>query len=163
KSDSIIREQLDLGIVVPVSDSEEPCSKLHYLPHHAVVRYDTTTTKLRIVYDASAKSGGPSFNECFHMGHSLNQKIFDILFCFRVHAIALIAYIEKAFLMVQIAEQDQDILRFLWIKDFNDEKTELVELQFTRVVYYIPVQFGTEVEAAAWNLKNVATSQSDIL
>lgn len=127
KYDSIIREQLDLGIVVPASDSEEPCSKLHYLPHHAVVRYDKTTTKLRIVYDASAKSGGPSLNECLHVGPSLNQKIFDILIRFRVHAITLIADIEKAFLMVQIAKEDQDVL--------NDEKTELVELKFTRVVF----------------------------
>ena len=29
-----------------------------------------------------------------------------------------------------------------------------------KYLYYIPVEFGTEVEAAAWNLKNVATSRS---
>ena len=39
---------------------------------------------------------------------SLNQKILDILLRFRLHAVAMIADIEKAFLMVQIAEKDQD-------------------------------------------------------
>ena len=58
--DNIIRDQIDKGIVEPVTDSEPMSSRLHYLPHHAVIRTDKTTTKMRIVYDASAKSNGPS-------------------------------------------------------------------------------------------------------
>ena len=115
--DSIIQEQLALGIIVPASVNETRTSaKLHYLPHHAVVRHDKDTTKIRIVYDASAKTSGPSLNDCLHVGPSLNQKIYDILLRFRLHKIAVIADIEKAFLMIQIAEEDQDVLRFLWIE-----------------------------------------------
>lgn len=133
---NIILEQLALGIVVPVNNlNEEPNTRLHYLPHHAVVRQDKATTKLRIVYDASAKSEGPSLNECLHIGPSLNEKIFDILLRFRLHAIALIADIEKAFLMVRVAQEDQDVLRFLWISSIHDEKPEIRELKFTRVVF----------------------------
>ena len=29
---------------------------VHYIPYHAVIRRDRSTTRLRIVYDASAKS-----------------------------------------------------------------------------------------------------------
>ena len=43
-------------------------SRIHYLPYHAVVRQDKSTTKLRIVYDASAKADGPSLNECLYTG-----------------------------------------------------------------------------------------------
>uniref|UniRef100_A0A1X7TKB3 Uncharacterized protein n=1 Tax=Amphimedon queenslandica TaxID=400682 RepID=A0A1X7TKB3_AMPQE len=57
KYDSIIHQQLHVGIVVPVSDSEEPSSKLHYLPHHTIVRYYKPTTKLRIIDNTSDKSG----------------------------------------------------------------------------------------------------------
>ena len=61
KYDDIIREQLSLGIIVPVDDSAEnnPVC-IHYMPHHAVLRHDKATTKVRIVNDASAKTSGPS-------------------------------------------------------------------------------------------------------
>ena len=72
----------------------------NYLPHHAVIRQDNVTTKLRIVYDASAKSSGPSLNECLNSGPNFNQKILYILSRFRVHQITVTADIAKAFLMI---------------------------------------------------------------
>ena len=56
--DNIIREQLRQGIVEYVDDQEKPKpfnSNYHYLPHHGVIHQDSKTTKLRIVYDGSAK------------------------------------------------------------------------------------------------------------
>ena len=47
-------------------------NKVHYLPHHGVVREDKDTTKLRVVYDASSKSSGPSLNECLYKGPKFN-------------------------------------------------------------------------------------------
>ena len=114
--DQIIREQVQLGIVQPVeTDSDEITVKgrIHYLPHHAVVRHDKDTTKVRVVYDASAKSHGPSLNDCLHVGPKFNQRIFDILLRFRAQKIALVADIEKAFLMIAVNEEDRDVLRFL--------------------------------------------------
>ena len=67
--DSIIKDQLSSGIIERVTDLEGAC-KVHYLPHQAVIRKDAETTKLRIVYDASAKEGknGTSLNDCLHTG-----------------------------------------------------------------------------------------------
>ena len=53
--------------------------EVHYLPHHAVVRKDKATTKLRVVYNASARSNGPSLNDCLNPGPKFDQKILDIL------------------------------------------------------------------------------------
>ena len=133
--DAVIREQLESGIVVPVDHHESTQNCIHYIPHHAVLRHDKTTTKLRVVYDASAKTDGLSLNECLFIGPSLNKKILDILLKFRMYPIAIVGDIERAFLMVRITKNDQDVLRFLWYKDVNVESPEIVEYKFTRVVF----------------------------
>lgn len=106
----IIQDQLKKGIVQIVEPRDHGGQKLHYLPHHPVVRRDKETTKVRIVYDASARSSGPSLNDCLYPGPKFNQRILDILLRFRVYKIPLTADIEKAFLMISVAEQDRDVL-----------------------------------------------------
>lgn len=108
--DSIIRGQLGQGIVEVVNDDATAPGMVHYLPHHAVVRQDKDTTKVRVVYDASAKSGGPSLNDCLHVGPKFNQRINELLFRFRAYPVALVADIEKAFLMISVNPGDRDIL-----------------------------------------------------
>ena len=52
--DAVIREQIKNGIVEEVSEPKSgEVGRVHYLPHHAVIRRDKETTKLRfrIVYD----------------------------------------------------------------------------------------------------------------
>ena len=90
----------------------------NYLPHHAVIRKEKSTTNLRIIYDASAKTEGPSLNDCLYAGPSYGQCILDILIRFWLHRIALFADIEKAFLMISIAE-DRNALRLIWLDDIN--------------------------------------------
>ena len=62
--DSIIQSQRSQGVVEEVSPQEELANgPIHYLPHHAVVRRDKSTTQVRVVYDTSAQSTGCSLNE----------------------------------------------------------------------------------------------------
>ena len=50
-------QQLKEGIIEPVEQSANSgVGKVHYLPHHEVIRVDKETTKLRVVYDASARA-----------------------------------------------------------------------------------------------------------
>ena len=110
--DAVIRDQLDKGIIEIVEEPESGnLTNTHYIPHHAVVRRDKQTTKLRIVFDASAKSTGPSLNECLYAGPPLSCRIFEILLRFRIHRIGLIGDIEKAFLMISVKPADRDALR----------------------------------------------------
>ena len=135
KYDDVIKEQLDKGIVESVPASEEEEKRTHYLPHHAVIREDKSTTKLRVVYDASARSSGPSLNDCLYSGPSLTQNIVDIMLRFRAYKVALTGDLEKAFLMIHIDESDRDVLRFLWVDDIHSPNPKIIPLRFTRVVF----------------------------
>ena len=130
---STIQDQLEKGIIEPAP--EETKSTTHYLPHHGVVRSDKTTTKLRVVYDASSKTSGPSLNECLYKGPKFQQLILDLLIRFRAYKIAVLADVEKAFLMIAVDEKDRDVLRFLWVDDVTKDEPEIRAYRFTRVVF----------------------------
>ena len=142
--DKIIRDQLKCGIIEIVHPdqlnmvSQAGCKpNVHYMPYHGVIRQESQTTKLRIVYNGSARAYGnePSVNDCLQTGPNYIPKLVDILVRFRWHKIALTADIEKAFLMIGIVEDDRDFLRFLWVKDPFKVPHELVHLRFTRLVF----------------------------
>ena len=134
--DSVIQEQLRQGIIEPVLEMDVS-DKIHYLPHHAIVRKEAKTTKVRVVYDASSREGkgGVSLNDCLHVGPSLTPLLFSVLVRFREKRIALVADIEKAFLNVEVKREDRDCLRFLWVDDVDCEAIKPVEYRFCRVVF----------------------------
>lgn len=119
------------GIVEAVTASSTTGGQVHYLQHHAVIRSDKTTSKLRIVYDATARPMDPRL----YTGPKFDQKILDILLQFRVHRVALTGDIEKVFLMISIAEKDRNVLRFLWVNDIRQDPPEICTFRFTRVVF----------------------------
>ncbi len=101
--DDVIRDQQKQGIVEPVEQGvNNGVGTVHYIPHHEVIRVDKDTTKLRIVYDASARSGKntSSLNDCLYAGPPLSSLIYDILLTFRVDKAALIGDIEKSLINV---------------------------------------------------------------
>ena len=107
ENNAIIESQLKSGIIELVDNADSISHETtHYLPHHTVVRRDKATTKVRVVYDASAKAEGSSLNECLHVGPKFSQNMLELLIKFRIFQIALIADIEKAFLMISVAPKD---------------------------------------------------------
>ncbi|PFX11629.1 hypothetical protein AWC38_SpisGene24559 [Stylophora pistillata] len=138
-------EQRKKGIVEIVPETEDQTleedklstRRIHYSPHHAVVRRDRETTKVRIVYDGSAKNckNERSLNDCLEVGENYIPHIFKMLTRFRWNFVALTADIEKAFLMVGIKSEDRDMLRFLWFKDPFAKKLEINEYRFNRLVF----------------------------
>ena len=103
KYDNIITDQREKGIIEKVGSESNSLIK-HYIPHHAVVNPTKATTKVRVVYDASAKcrSENRSLNECLHRGPILLQNLTGILLRFRLNMIAMVADIEKAFLQIRL-------------------------------------------------------------
>lgn len=98
--DQIIQEQTRNSIVENVPDDEinnEDNDTIHYLPHHAVIRRDRKTTKLRNVYDGSAKTQDReySLNDSLENGPNFTPQMLDVLIKFRWHKIALTADIKR--------------------------------------------------------------------
>ena len=132
--DQVIQDQVEAGIVErasgPVTGNRE-----FYIPDKPVVRESAETTKLRVVYDASARatSGVPSLNECLNPGPPLWNKLWNVLVRARFHSVAIAGDIKQAFLQVRIREEDRDALKFYWLKDLNSQTVEA--LRFTRALF----------------------------
>ena len=88
-----------------------------------------------MVYDTSARSNGPSLNDCLNPGQKFDQKTLDILSLFQVHQIAVTADLEKAFLMVSVVAKDREFFRSLWVDDPNKDEPNVIAYRFTQVVF----------------------------
>ena len=93
---SAVKQYLELRYLVEVSPdmsqggNVKPC----YLPHHPVIKLFSASTKVRPVFDGSAKtSTGFALNDCLLNGPVLQDTLFDLIVRFRSYAIALIASI----------------------------------------------------------------------
>ena len=130
--DEVIQDQLKENIVeaAPI-DAQE---KEFYIPHKAVVRETATTTKLRIVYDASARASpqAPSLNECLNPCPPLQNSLWDVLVRQRAYPVAVTGDSRQAFLQIRIRKDDRDALRFHWR---SSEKEEIKTHRFTRALF----------------------------
>ncbi|XP_055527073.1 uncharacterized protein LOC129719703 [Wyeomyia smithii] len=127
-----IAEYLKLGHMRPVSEETEP-SPAYYLPHHAVIKPDSLTTKLRVVFDASCKtSTGISLNDALMVGPVVQEDLLSISIRFHLHRIAVVADVVKMYRMVKVHPHDQHLQRILW-RNTPDEPIGTYEL--TTVTY----------------------------
>ena len=73
-----------------------------YLPHFPVIKPERETTKVRIVFDASAQHQGISLNNAINHGPDLQQDLFQILLRFRKNKVALTCNISEMFMQIEI-------------------------------------------------------------
>ena len=130
----IFIEQKQNGIIEEVM-SPDKLGETHYIPNHSVIRDDKKTTKIRIVFDASARDTGPSLNDYLYKGPHLTPFLYDVLLRFRSSVVALTSDIEKAFLQINVNENDRDYLRFLWFDNIFSGQPKIVRNRFARVVF----------------------------
>ncbi|XP_041786397.1 uncharacterized protein LOC121601646 [Anopheles merus] len=107
-----MREYESLGHMVkltePVDDNKPHC----YIPHHAVVKETSTTTKVRVVFDASCKTtSGYSLNDTLLIGPTVQDDLLTIILRFRKHAVAIVADVEKMYRQIRHCENDLNLLR----------------------------------------------------
>lgn len=102
------------GFMSPVEPTTNQTPK-YYLPHHGVFRASSSTTKLRVVFDASAvTSNGVSLNDILLSGPRLQNDIRSVLLNFRRHRICFSADVRQMFLMIDLHESDRVYQTILW-------------------------------------------------
>ena len=83
-----LQEYFEMGHteLVPEPDLRKPPEEVHYIPMHAVRKESSLTSKLRVIFDASAKtSSGTSLNDHLLIGPTVLPPLVDVLLRFRSH------------------------------------------------------------------------------
>lgn len=98
-----------------------------YLPHHAIIKPSSTSTKLRVVFDASARdSNGVSLNETLRIGPTIQQDLLSILLRWRKFKFAITADVEKIYRQIEVNPHHKPFQRILWRN--NDDQIKEYEL-----------------------------------
>ncbi|XP_057329854.1 uncharacterized protein LOC130670463 [Microplitis mediator] len=108
-----IQEYIDLGHMTELV--KIPSDEGYYLPHHAVVEESSTTTKLRVVFDGSAKtSTGWSLNDALPIGPTRHTDLTSLWIRFRIYEVVFTADTEKMFRQIIIRPEDRKYQRIIW-------------------------------------------------
>jgi hypothetical protein len=131
-----MKEYADLGHM----KLSPPAASLEYfLPHHGVLR-NSTTTKLRVVYNGSQKStSGQSLNSIQFKGPNLQKDIQGLLMKWRTYRYAYTADVAMMYRCIWISEEQHPLQKIVW-RNSPDEKLKEYNL--------CTVSYGTK--SAPW-------------
>ncbi|XP_053686390.1 uncharacterized protein LOC128735933 [Sabethes cyaneus] len=131
--DDFMTEYEQLGHCKEVDESKDDDTvRKWYLPHHAVLRPSSTTTKCRVVFDASAKVDGRSLNDVLKVGALNQESLLSIVLRFRIHHYVLCADIAKMYRQIVVDSCHSPLQRVFWRKD---PSLPLRVLELTTVTY----------------------------
>lgn len=159
----IIRGQEKDGVIERVSTKDPINGRVYYMPHKAVVKNESSTTKVRVVFDASARHRGISLNDCLDKGMSKFTDLFGVLIRFRCHRHVILADIEKAFLTVAVREKDRDVLRFLFWDDLNKQNPQTIIYRYARVVFGVNASMALLGEAIETHLNKYKSTEPGLV
>ena len=142
----MMNEFMDLkhAELVPEGDLNNPSQVTFYLPMHAIRKEESTMTKLRVIFDASAKfSIGISLNNSVLVGPTIYPPLISVLLWFCTHRVALTTDVSKMYRAVELVPVDKDLHRFVWR---NNPKDPLLDCRMIRVT------FGVSASSFAANM-----------
>ena len=122
-----LHEYLSLGHMTHVGDFSNTNSN-YIIPHHCIHKMDSSTTKLRVVFDASCKtSNGMALNNILYTGPKLQADLVKLLTRLRLHKICMTSDISKMYRQILIDQSQRNYQHILW-RNSIDEPIQVYEL-----------------------------------
>lgn len=131
--DQTILEYLKLGHMRKVMPQEISKTPHYYLPHHAVIKPEKLTTKLRVVFNASSPtSNGRSLNDNLYPGPILQQDLVIQILKWRFFKYVFNADVTKMYRQILLDTSQTQYQRILFRNSPNDpiEDFELLTVTF---------------------------------
>nr|XP_049466703.1 uncharacterized protein LOC120961367 [Anopheles coluzzii] len=161
---AFMKEYLELGHM-SLMNKDSGDEQAYYLPHHPVFKASSTTTKVRVVFDGSAKtSTGYSLNDILCVGPIVQDELLDIVLRFRTYQIALVGDIAKMYRQILLHSDDRRLVRICFrfspqapiqVYELNTVTYGLAPSSFlaTRTLIQLADDEGTEYALASAALK----------
>ena len=129
---------------VPALDTAKPLEEIYYMPMHMGVKASSSTCQMRVVFDASAKTGsGTSLNDHLIVGPTLHALLVDVLLRFLWHKIAMVTDISKIYPAVLLPADQWELHRSVWK---NNSRHPFVDYRMKRLT------FGVSASSFAANM-----------
>ena len=115
---AFMREYEALGHMTAVTPAEVDPTQTLYLSHHPVLKLTSTTTKLRVVFNASAPTSTQvSINDMQHCGPKLQSDLPLLITRWRLHRFVYCADLAQMYRQILVHEEDRDLQRIRWRYD----------------------------------------------
>lgn len=116
---NVINDYIDQNHMSETTTEEKG---VFYLPHHAIIKITSETTKLRIVFDGSCKlQHGISINEAQRTGPTIQEDLLSILVRFRTYRYVVTADVAQMYRQIWIDAEQSKYQRIWWREDPNSE------------------------------------------
>lgn len=128
-----MRDYLESGHMELATSPPSNCGQVFYIPHHSVINPNSSTSPLRVVFDASAQDAdGNSLNDNLLIGPKLQKDVVTLLLHFRLHAFVFTADIKQMYRQINIHCKHRDYQRIFW--RFSSD-TPVQEYRLNTVTY----------------------------
>ncbi|XP_062557831.1 uncharacterized protein LOC134222689 [Armigeres subalbatus] len=118
-----------MKLIGTLQDIKDEGRTVCYILHHPVFKETSSTTKVRVAFDGSAKtSTDSSLNDSLLTGPVIQDDLLDLMIRFRNHTVALVADVAKMYRQVRIHPDDTPLQRILW-RSSQISPNQIFELQ----------------------------------
>ena len=116
KFNEIFQDLIDRGVLVEITEEELKLwtGAVFYVSAHEVLKEDSSSTPIRLVFNSSLKYKGRSLNDILMKGPNTLNDLYGVLLRFRIHRYALVADIKKMYHTIRTTEVEKHLRRLVF-------------------------------------------------